>query len=73
VQKKKHSLLEVCISTAIGFVIAFISNLIILPIFGFHPTWHQNLWMTVFFTVVSVIRGYYVRRLFNLLHVKGIL
>ena len=72
-QKKKHSLLEACISTMIGFVVAFTANLIILPIFGFHPSFVQNLWLTVFYTVVSVVRSYYVRRLFNWLHARGIL
>lgn len=72
-QQKKHSLLEAGLSTAIGFVIAFLANLIILPQFGFTPTFVQNFWLTVFFTVVSVIRSYYVRRLFNWLHTKEIL
>ena len=72
-QKKTHSLLETCISTAIGFGVAFVANATILPLFGFTPTLSQNFWITVFFTVVSVIRGYFVRRLFNWLHVKAYL
>lgn len=72
-QLKRHSALEVCISTGIGFVVAFTANLIILPPFGFTPTFTQNLFLTIFFTIVSVIRGYAVRRLFNWLHVKGYL
>jgi ABC-type antimicrobial peptide transport system permease subunit len=73
-QKKKHSLLEALISTAIGFVIAFVATSIIVPlIFGFHPSFQDNFIMTCMFTVVSVIRGYYVRRLFNWMHEKEIL
>lgn len=72
-QKKRHSLLEACIGTAIGYSIAFASNLIILPLFGFKPSLHANFWITNFFTVVSVVRSYYVRRLFNYLHHKEIL
>lgn len=73
-QKKHHSLLEVCLSTAIGFVISFAANLVIMPVvFGFHPSATENLIATIFFTVISVVRGYYVRRLFNTLHTKGIL
>ncbi len=72
-QAKRHSLLEACISTAIGFVVAFVSNYVIMRAFGFTLTLGQNFWITVFFTVVSVIRGYYVRRMFNYFHTKGIL
>lgn len=72
-QQKRHSLMEACLSTLIGFVVAFISNLVILPYFGFHPSLSDDFIMTIFFTFVSVVRGYWVRRLFNHLHVKGIL
>lgn len=72
-QKKKHSLLEACIGTAIGYSIAFVTNLLVLPLFGYTPTLSDNFWITNVFTAISVIRGYYVRRLFNWLHVKEIL
>lgn len=73
-QKKRHSLLEVCLSTAIGFVISFLANLVVMPVvFGIHPSVQANTVATIFFTFISVVRGYYVRRLFNLLHTRGIL
>lgn len=64
-QTKLESAIETVVSVAIGFVVAFTANLIILPLFGFHPDLWANFWLTVFFTVVSVIRGFLVRRLFN--------
>jgi hypothetical protein len=70
VQKRRHSLLEACISTAIGFGIAFTTNAFVMPAFGFHITTAQNFWITVIFTFISVVRGYYVRRLFNFMHVR---
>lgn len=72
-QKKRHSFLEACISTAIGFGIAYTTNLLVMPLFGFQITHGQNFWITCIFTGISVIRGYGVRRLFNLLHSRGIL
>lgn len=73
-QKQRHSLLEACLSTAVGFVIAFFANLVVMPVvFGFVPSMTENMIATVLFTIISVIRGYYVRRLFNWMHVKGIL
>jgi hypothetical protein len=72
-QARRHSLLEACVSTAIGFGIAYLTTLLVLPLFGFRVTVGQSLWITLIFTVISVIRGYWVRRLFNYLHQKGIL
>lgn len=72
-QKKKHSLLEACLSTAIGFGISFTANMFIMPAFGCQITLMQNFWITVIFTFISLLRGYYVRRLFNYLHVKEII
>lgn len=72
-QKKSHSLLETVVGTGIGWMIAFVMNILVLRGFGFEVGLHQNFWITNIFTVISLVRGYYVRRLFNLLHVRGIL
>lgn len=73
IQKRKHSLMEACVSTGIGFSVAFTANLIVLPLFGFRPTLGENFWITTFFTMISVARSYFVRRLFNWLHQHGYL
>lgn len=67
-QTKVESAVEVAVSTGIGFSVAFTANLIILPIFGFTPSLSQNFWLTIFFTIVSLVRSYFVRRLFNWWH-----
>lgn len=67
-QSRAESIFEVCVSTAIGFIVAFLANLVILPLFGFHPSFSQNFWLTVFFTFVSILRGILIRRLFNRWH-----
>jgi hypothetical protein len=73
-QKKRHSLLEAVISTSIGFAVAFVMNLIVMPlVFDVKPTMTQNTVATVIFTIASLLRGYWVRRLFNYLHAKEIL
>lgn len=64
-QSRKMSLAETITSTAIGFVIAISSQYVIFPVFGIHVPLHAHLAMGLFFTVVSVVRGYFVRRLFN--------
>ena len=72
-QKKRHSLLEVCVGTAIGFIVAYLANWIVLPWFGLFPSHGEIFWITCVFTVISIVRGYFVRRLFNWIHLKGIL
>lgn len=65
-QSKKHSVFESITSTAIGFVINVTAQHLIFPLFGIYVAWSENLLIAVFFTVISIIRGYFVRRLFNL-------
>lgn len=67
-QNKKWSMIETVISVASGFVIAVVTQLIMFPLFGVYVTIGANIQMTLIFTVISLIRGYYVRRFFNWLH-----
>lgn len=65
-QSRKGSLFEALINTAIGFWINFTANLIILPMFGFSSlTAKTNFVIGIIYTVISVVRGYVVRRWFN--------
>ena len=64
-QSKLESLYEASINTFLGFVIAFISQLVFFPIVGIEVTLDQNFTLTVLFTLVSIIRTYAVRRFFN--------
>lgn len=64
-QTKKQSLIEAITNTVVGFIISLISISIILPIMGFESTTGQNLTLTVYFTVISICRGYILRRIFN--------
>lgn len=64
-QSKKQSLLESLTSTTIGIIIGIVLNLTILPIFGYPVSVVDSLWISVIFTVVSIIRSYIIRRWFN--------
>lgn len=65
-QSKLGSLIEACINTAIGFLTTLVLAPIVYPLFGHTFTLAQNLGITGIFTVVSILRGYAVRRWFNL-------
>ena len=64
-QSKKMSLLETCASTAIGYAVAILAQVLVFPLFGLTVSLSQNLAIGAIFTVVSIVRGYCVRRLFN--------
>lgn len=64
-QSRRHSFYETCASTAIGFCVALVTQLTVYPLFGMKVAMHTNLALTSIFTVVSIVRGYAVRRLFN--------
>ena len=65
-QKKRHSLIESIANTAIGFGINVTAQHLIFPLFGIFISWSENLTIAMFFTVISIIRGYLIRRFFNL-------
>ena len=64
-QSKKQSLIESLTSTMIGIIIGIVLNLTILPIFGYPVSVVDSLWISLIFTVISVVRSYAVRRIFN--------
>lgn len=61
-------MIETAASVAIGYLVALASQLAIFPLFGIHATLSDNLLIGAWFTVISIIRGYFVRRFFNWLH-----
>lgn len=64
-QTKLESFVETCINTAIGYVVALISQLLVFPLAGIHVPFSTNLEIGAWFTVISIIRGYVIRRWFN--------
>lgn len=64
-QSKRQSLIETVTSTFIGLVVSFLTQIIVFPIYNLEVNFSQNLQITLIFTVVSILRGYVVRRVFN--------
>ena len=64
-QTRTQSLAETLASVAIGYIVAVISQLVILPWFGVELTLSENFTVALWFTGVSIARGYVVRRVFN--------
>lgn len=64
-QSRAMSFGEVCFSTTVGFGIALVTGLVVFPWFGFKATFHDNFYIAAIFTIVSIVRGYCIRRLFE--------
>lgn len=64
-QSKKHSLIEAITNTTVGFGISLLSISIILPLMGFETSIEQNITLTIYFTLISIVRSYILRRIFN--------
>lgn len=67
-QSKLGSMIEACVGTGIGFVVAWIAMVLVLPLFGFPATVGQSFWIVAIFTVLSIVRVYLLRRVFNWFH-----
>ncbi len=66
-QSKKNSLLEMIVNQAAGFILAYYTwILIIRPLIkNQYLKLDDAMEITIIFTIISVIRGYIVRRAFN--------
>jgi len=64
-QSKKQSLFESLLNISIGFAISLIATFLVFPLFGIESTPLKNVGITIFFTVISLVRSYLLRRLFN--------
>lgn len=64
-QSKRHSAIESITQTAIGLITSILIQVVLYPLLGIPVSFKQNVIITIVFFVVSVVRGYIVRRIFN--------
>lgn len=64
-QTRRQSLIETVAGVAIGFLLSIAASFVVYPLFGHSFTLSQNIGITIIFTVLSIARGYGVRRFFN--------
>jgi len=70
-QSRRQSAIESAANVAIGYGVAVASQIVILPLFGVHLPLADNLAIGAWFTAISLVRSYAVRRLFNALAVNA--
>lgn len=64
-QTRLQSMVEALVNTGLGFVIALAAQVFITRYYGIPTTLQQDFLITCFFTGISILRGYAVRRMFN--------
>jgi hypothetical protein len=69
-QSKIMSLVESFANIAIGYAIQCVAFAAFLPLFGFRPSLSDTMLFGLIMTVVSVVRSYFLRRLFEALHIR---
>ena len=64
-QSKRNSAFEAVANVAFGYLVSVLANVLILPLFGYNVTIGDSFAIGLAFTVVSLVRSYVLRRLFN--------
>jgi hypothetical protein len=64
-QSRALSLVEAVTNVVVGYAIAVLAQIVVLPHFGVRLSLGENLLLGMVFTVVSLVRSYLLRRLFE--------
>jgi len=64
-QSKRESLKESAANVLVGYIIALMSQIVVFPLVGVQASLNQNLKIGVYFTIISLVRSYMIRRYFN--------
>jgi hypothetical protein len=71
-QSRLMSLVESVANVIVGYGVAVVTQILIFPIFGLHTTLAQNLQMGATSTLVSIVRSFGLRRLFEAIRVRRV-
>lgn len=64
-QSRKGSMIETGVNLVVGNAVSFVANVTIFPMFGFNISTRDNLSLGVIYTIISIVRSYTLRRVFN--------
>lgn len=65
-QSRLSSLIEAGMNVLIGFGVALLSQIVVFPLVGIHGVpLSTNLEIGAYFTLISLVRSYVIRRWFN--------
>lgn len=64
-QSRAHSFVESWVNVLIGYFVSLASQILVFPMFGIDVTLRTNLGIGAWFTLISLIRSYVIRRCFT--------
>jgi len=64
------SLLEALANVAVGYVVAVMTQIAVFPLFGLHATLGDNMLVGAIFTIMSIVRGFALRRFFESIRIR---
>jgi len=69
-QSRAMSLLEALANVAVGYVVAVMTQIAVFPLFGLHATLGDNMLVGAIFTIMSIVRGFALRRFFESIRIR---
>lgn len=70
-QSRAMSIIEALANVTVGYGVAVLTQIAVFPLFGLSVTLVQNLMMGGLFTMVSIIRSYTLRRVFETIRMRN--
>jgi hypothetical protein len=67
-QPNSHSAIEAITNTVVGFLLSILAQYLVYPFYNIPFTFEMTLEIAIIFTALSLLRSYFLRRLFNKFH-----
>ena len=64
-QSRRQSLIEAITNVMVGYALAVITQIVVFPWFGLQVSLGDNLAISALFVMISLLRSYALRRLFE--------
>ena len=64
-QSRRQSLIEAITNVAVGYALAVLTQIVVFPWFGLKVSLNDNLAIGAIFVIISFLRSYALRRLFE--------
>ena len=70
-QSRVMSMIEAATNVVVGYLLAIATQIVVFPWFGIETGLAEHMTIGLAFVVVSLLRGYALRRLFEVIRVSG--
>ncbi|CRK76378.1 MULTISPECIES: DUF7220 family protein [Roseobacteraceae] len=64
-QSRRQSLIEAITNVVVGYALAVLTQIVVFPWFGLKVSLNDNLAIGAMFVIISLLRSYALRRLFE--------